>query len=248
MTNQDENEEEKQHADEDISGDCCPQMGPELQSRRDFLFAAVGSGLVISGLSSELADAAEYINDVPKATPLANPPAHFVDLKMTINGRKYSPKVDPRASLLDTLRENLGLTGSKKGCDFGQCGACTVMVDGKRIYSCLTLAMMYQDKEITTVEGLANGDELNMMQAAFIKQDAFQCGYCTPGQLCSAMAMLREWKNGDASLLTENLQEMRPATAVLDDEEIRERMSGNLCRCGAYPGIVAAIKEVSTQS
>jgi xanthine dehydrogenase YagT iron-sulfur-binding subunit len=146
-------------------------------------------------------------------------------------------------TLLDTLRERLDLTGTKKGCDQGQCGACTVIVNGQRVLSCLTLAAQCQGKEVTTVEGLAKGDELHPIQAAFIKHDGFQCGYCTPGQICSAVALLQEAKNGDASHVTKNLRS-NARNIKLTDEEIRERMSGNICRCGAYPGIVAAIREV----
>ena len=147
-----------------------------------------------------------------------------VKVNLNINGKGYALDVDPRVTLLDALRERLQLTGSKKGCDHGQCGACTVLVNGRRINSCLTLAVMHEGDGITTIEGLANGDELHPMQAAFIEQDGFQCGYCTPGQICSAVACVKE---GHAS----------------NDEEIREWMSGNICRCGAYPNILAAIKE-----
>jgi xanthine dehydrogenase YagT iron-sulfur-binding subunit len=145
--------------------------------------------------------------------------------------------------LLDALRERLELTGTKKGCDQGQCGACTVLVDGRRVLSCLTLAATVEGKEVTTVEGLAKGDELHPVQTAFIKYDGFQCGYCTPGQICSAVGMLAEARRGDVSHVTEDVN---ASTTRLTDDEIRERMSGNICRCGAYPGIVAAIREVHT--
>ena len=151
-----------------------------------------------------------------------------MDITLKINGKEHTLPVDPRTSLLDALRERLNLTGSKKGCDHGQCGACTVLVNGRRVNSCLTLALSVQGDEVTTIEGLAKGDELHPVQAAFIKHDGFQCGYCTPGQLCSAVACIKE---GHAK----------------DDAEIREWMSGNLCRCGAYNGIVAAIKEARGQ-
>jgi xanthine dehydrogenase YagT iron-sulfur-binding subunit len=160
-----------------------------------------------------------------------------------INGSTQRLEVDSRMTLLDALRERLGLTGTKKGCDQGQCGACTAIVDGRRVLSCLTLAASCEGKEVTTIEGLADGDNLHPMQAAFIKHDGFQCGYCTPGQICSAVALLQEAKNGDASHVTHNLR-TSAQNLILSDEEIRERMSGNICRCGAYLGIVAAIREV----
>ncbi|KAA9327548.1 (2Fe-2S)-binding protein [Hymenobacter busanensis] len=148
-----------------------------------------------------------------------------VPLKLDINGKKYRLQVEPRTTLLDLLREQLHLTGTKKGCDYGQCGACTVHVDGQRVNSCLTLAVMQDGRKVTTIEGLAEGDKLHPMQEAFIKHDGFQCGYCTPGQIMSAVACIRE---GHAN----------------SEGEIREYMSGNICRCGAYPNIVAAIQEV----
>lgn len=148
-----------------------------------------------------------------------------VPCSIEINGTKHTMKIDPRITLLDLLRERLHLTGTKKGCDYGQCGACTVHVDGQRVNSCLTLAVMNDGKKVTTIEGLAKGDELHPMQAAFLKHDGFQCGYCTPGQIMSAVACVRE---GHAD----------------NEDEIREFMSGNICRCGAYPNIVAAIQEV----
>ena len=143
------------------------------------------------------------------------------------------------------LRERLALTGTKKGCDHGQCGACTVLIDGRRVLSCLTLTAQCDGRDITTIEGLAKGSDLHPMQAAFVKHDGFQCGFCTPGQICSAVGMLEEAKNGDASYVTPDIrQAARPLS--LSDDEIRERMSGNLCRCGAYPNIVDAIREVHT--
>lgn len=148
-----------------------------------------------------------------------------IDVTLRINGKSHTLQIEPRVTLLDALRERIGLTGTKKGCDRGQCGACTVLVDGRRINSCLTLAVMQEGAEITTIEGLARGDELHPMQAAFIKHDGFQCGYCTPGQIVSAVGLLAEG-------------------CPTSDEGIRECMSGNLCRCGAYPGIVAAVREV----
>jgi xanthine dehydrogenase YagT iron-sulfur-binding subunit len=143
-------------------------------------------------------------------------------------------------TLLDLLREELGLTGTKKGCDHGQCGACTVLANGRRINSCLSLAVVHQGEQITTVEGLAHGATLHPVQAAFIEHDGFQCGYCTPGQICSAVALLEEAKRGDASIVTRDLAKVAPVELTRD--EIRERMSGNICRCGAYPGIVQAVE------
>jgi xanthine dehydrogenase YagT iron-sulfur-binding subunit len=166
-----------------------------------------------------------------------------VTVKMKINGAMQTVTVDSRVTLLDALRERLGLTGSKKGCDHGQCGACTVIVDGRRVLSCLTLTAQCEGKEVTTVEGLASGEQLHPMQAAFIKYDGFQCGYCTPGQICSAVALMQEARNGEASYVTANLQ-TNAKNLKLTDDEIRERMSGNICRCGAYPNIVRAIQEV----
>src|SRR5262245_4259616 len=162
----------------------------------------------------------------------------MAEIAMRINGEQVTLDIDPRMSLLDLLRERLGLTGSKKGCDHGQCGACTVLIDGRRIVSCLALAVAHDRDQVTTVEGLADDGELHPLQAAFLERDAFQCGYCTPGQLCSAAGMLAE---GGPSAVTPDLA----ADPALTPAEIRERMSGNLCRCGAYVNIVAAIEEVA---
>jgi xanthine dehydrogenase YagT iron-sulfur-binding subunit len=161
------------------------------------------------------------------------------NVTLTVNGRRETRDVDTRTTLLDFLREHLGLTGSKKGCDHGQCGACTVILNGRRANSCLTLAVMADGDEVTTIEGLGSDDRLHPMQEAFIKHDGFQCGYCTPGQICSAIAMLDEAKAGWPSHVTADVAS-RPR---LDDEEIRERMSGNLCRCSCYIGILAAIRD-----
>ena len=158
-------------------------------------------------------------------------------LTLRINGAEHQLHIEPRVSLLDALRETLHLTGTKKGCDRGQCGACTVLVDGQRINSCLTLAVMHDGREITTVEGLAQDGQPHPVQQAFMDHDGFQCGYCTPGQVCSTVALLREIAEGQASAVTEG---ERPQD--LSEDEIRERMSGNLCRCGAYQNIVAAIR------
>ena len=158
-----------------------------------------------------------------------------------INGKTHELTLDTRTTLLDTLREHLELTGSKKGCDHGQCGACTVLLNGHRINSCLTLAVMHDGDEITTIEGLGQPDNLHPMQAAFLHHDGYQCGYCTPGQICSATGMLAELKAGAPSVVTADLTQ----TPHLTDEEIRERMSGNICRCSAYPNILAAIRDVA---
>jgi xanthine dehydrogenase YagT iron-sulfur-binding subunit len=162
-------------------------------------------------------------------------------LTLKVNGQPHSIEIDPRVTLLDLLRENFGLTGSKKGCDHGQCGACTVLANGRRINSCLSLAVVHEGDEITTIEGLAKNGEIHPAQSAFIEHDGFQCGYCTSGQICSAVALLSEHQRGDASVITADLSVTGPLE--LTPEEIRERMSGNICRCGAYPGIVAAVQD-----
>jgi xanthine dehydrogenase YagT iron-sulfur-binding subunit len=169
--------------------------------------------------------------------------------QLSINGRLHSLSLDPRTTLLDALRERLGLTGSKKGCDHGQCGACTVLLDGRRINACLTLALMHEGQEITTIEGLSSGlsassgpAQLHPLQQAFLEHDGFQCGYCTPGQICSAAGMLAEAKQGMPSHVTRDLER---TDIPLGGEEIRERMSGNICRCSAYVSIVAAITQVA---
>jgi xanthine dehydrogenase YagT iron-sulfur-binding subunit len=170
------------------------------------------------------------------------PPTPPAKVELQINGRSHSLTLDHRTTLLDALREHLALTGSKKGCDHGQCGACTVLIEGRRINSCLTLAVMHDGQSVTTIEGLAEGDNLHPLQAAFVEHDGFQCGYCTSGQICSAAGMLAENRQGMPSYVTEDLTQ--PA-AELTEVEIRERMSGNICRCAAYPNIVAAIKQAA---
>jgi xanthine dehydrogenase YagT iron-sulfur-binding subunit len=192
---------------------------PVHHTRRNFLkqstaltAIAFASPVLVKAANNNLDEkAAGYFEKVP--------------LQLEVNGKSYSLTVEPRVTLLDLLREQLNLTGSKKGCDFGQCGACTVHVDGRRVLSCLSLAVMQDGKQITTIEGLAQGEELHPVQEAFIKHDGFQCGYCTPGQIMSAVACIREGHAGT-------------------EQSIRENMSGNICRCGAYPNIVNAIKEV----
>lgn len=216
-------------------------------ARRKFLGQSIAGGLGIFALQL-------LAKENALAALMAQPDAAFaqnqglenaVQVAFKVNGANANLAVDSRMSLLDALRERLDLTGTKKGCDQGQCGACTVIVDGRRVLSCLTLAATCRGKSVTTVEGLAKGDELHPMQAAFIKHDGFQCGYCTPGQICSAVALLNEARNGDASHVTQNLR-TNARNIKLSDEEIKERMSGNICRCAAYPGIVAAIKEVQS--
>ena len=162
---------------------------------------------------------------------------------ITINGEARALDVDPRTTLLDALRENLGLPGSKKGCDHGQCGACTVLVNGVRINACLSLAVMHDGDQVTTIEGVGTPEKLHVIQKAFLEEDAFQCGYCTPGQICSALGMLSEVEQNWPSQETADLT----AKVALTDDEIRERMSGNICRCSAYPQIVAAIKSAAKE-
>jgi xanthine dehydrogenase YagT iron-sulfur-binding subunit len=203
-------------------------------SRRNFLATSVASTMSVTLLDYPPATAAPSSSADPRDPFVAN---------TTINKRHYRLALDVRTTLLDALREHVGLTGSKKGCDHGQCGACTVLVDGRRVLSCLTLAASTEGKNITTIEGLAQADgTLHPMQQAFIDHDAFQCGYCTPGQICSAVAMLAEVDAGWPSAVT---ADVGTEAAELDEAEIRERMSGNLCRCAAYVNIVAAIQDVA---
>jgi xanthine dehydrogenase YagT iron-sulfur-binding subunit len=201
--------------------------------------------LKVSALVAGTAVVAERLVPEAEAAPAAQPaqaatPA-TVNVLLRVNGTEHQLMIDPRATLLDALRERLHLTGSKKGCDQGQCGACTVIVDGRRITSCLTLAVMQEGHDITTIEGLGTPSNLHPMQAAFIKHDGFQCGFCTPGQICSAVAMLDEVKAGIPSHATADLMQRPQAT----NAELRERMSGNICRCGAYSNIQEAIAEVA---
>jgi xanthine dehydrogenase YagT iron-sulfur-binding subunit len=173
------------------------------------------------------------------ALPVETPST--VRVRLRVNGADHDLEIDTRTTLLDALREHLHLTGTKKGCDHGQCGACTVLADGRRINACLTLAVMHEDDEITTIEGLGSPDRLHPMQTAFVECDGFQCGYCTPGQICSAVGMLAEARAGWPSHAT---ADVAAAEIELTDDEIRERMSGNICRCAAYPNMLAAIREV----
>lgn len=215
-----------------------PSLADAALTRRTFLASSLGLFALELLATEEALATLAFPQDAAIGTPAA---ANAVRVAFKVNGASRTLELDPRVSLLDALRERLELTGSKKGCDQGQCGACTVIVDGRRVLSCLTLTATLEGREVTTVEGLAKGDKLHTMQAAFIKYDAFQCGYCTPGQLCSAVALLDEARRGDVSHATEDVT---VTTTRLTDDQIRERMSGNICRCGAYPGIVAAIQEV----
>ena len=192
------------------------------QSRRSFLKRSTATAAILAAPPA-LVKAAEKKLDEKGAEYFEKLP-----LKIEVNGKPYSLSVEPRVTLLDLLREQLHLSGTKQGCDLGQCGACTVHVDGRRVLSCLSLAVMQDGKKVTTIEGLASGDDLHPMQEAFIKHDGFQCGYCTPGQIMSAVACIREGHAGS-------------------DEEIREYMAGNLCRCGAYPHIVAAVRQAAQE-
>jgi xanthine dehydrogenase YagT iron-sulfur-binding subunit len=184
---------------------------------------------------------AETVPQDPGARPARTDAPVLAAVTFTVNGERRTLELDTRTSLLDAAREHLHLTGSKKGCDHGQCGACTMIVDGRRINACLTLAIMHQGAEIVTVEGLGQPDSLHPMQAAFVKHDGYQCGYCTPGQICSGVAVLEEIRAGIPSHVTADLG----AAPEVTETEIRERMSGNLCRCGAYSNIVEAITEVA---
>lgn len=204
-----------------------------LVDRREFLYlgaaVAVGSALLPKSMLGK--------------TPLKQQPVISV-VNLVVNGESHSVHVDTRTTLLDALRESLQLTGTKKGCDHGQCGACTVNVNGRRINSCLSLAVMHEGDEVTTIEGVGTPDDLHPMQAAFVKHDGYQCGFCTPGQICSAVAVLEEVRAGIPSHVTEDLTGTLEATP----DEIRERMSGNICRCGAYANILDAIKEVEKEA
>ncbi len=211
--------------------------------RREFMkmMGGAGAGLVAAQTLMEEQTYAQAASLTGGATaaPAVGVPA--VSVKFMVNGAEKTLTLDARVTLLDAMRRHLGLTGSKKGCDHGQCGACTMIVDGRRVLSCLTLAGQADGKKVTTIEGIATGEELHPMQAAFIECDGFQCGYCTPGQICSAVALLDEAQRGEASYVTEDLQN---PPKQLSDDEVRERMSGNICRCAAYPQILKAIQKV----
>jgi xanthine dehydrogenase YagT iron-sulfur-binding subunit len=211
-----------------------PHDTPSSAARRRFLQSAAAAATVGAAPHAGARSQHAAASAAPRRDAVPPQP-----VRLDINGREYVLQLEPRVTLLDALREYAGLTGTKKGCDRGQCGACTVLVDGRRINACLTLAVMHEGQRITTVEGLAHDGALSPVQRAFVEHDAFQCGYCTPGQLCSATALLDEFASGAASAVTVDVRQ-RPAQ--LSDDEIRERMSGNLCRCGAYSNIVAAVR------
>jgi len=211
-------------------------------TRREILetSAAVAALVLVAGEGQARADA-------PAGAPLRHLPDASVPpvtVTLHINGAPHTLALDTRTTLLDMLREHVGLTGSKKGCDHGQCGACTILLNGRRINSCLTLAVMHDGDHITSIEGLGQPGREHPLQAAFLKHDGFQCGYCTPGQICSAAGMLAELRAGAPSVVTADMS----GPVRLTDEEIRERMSGNICRCSAYPNIVAAIREVAGEA
>jgi xanthine dehydrogenase YagT iron-sulfur-binding subunit len=197
------------------------------------MIAGAASAAVSAAAQSAEAEAAAIRSEAPVLAKVA----------FEVNGAKRTLELDTRTTLLDALREHLKLTGAKKGCDHGQCGACTVIVEGRRINSCLTLAVMHEGDKVTTIEGLGMPDTLHPMQAAFIKHDGYQCGYCTPGQICSAVSVLNEIKAGAPSHVSASLEDAPRLTV----DELRERMSGNICRCGAYSNIVEAISEVAAQ-
>jgi xanthine dehydrogenase YagT iron-sulfur-binding subunit len=230
-------------ADEEALLKEMPTLTDVGQARRTFLGQTLAGSLGLFALMLlEKEQALAALGTSPDAlfAPTVAP-ENPIRISLKVNGATKTLELDSRVVLLDALRERLELTGTKKGCDQGQCGACTVLVDGRRVLSCLTLAATLEGREVTTIEGLAKGEELHPMQAAFIKYDGFQCGYCTPGQICSAVGLLEEARRGDVSHAT---QDVTASLTRLTDDEIRERMSGNICRCGAYPKIVAAIQEV----
>jgi xanthine dehydrogenase YagT iron-sulfur-binding subunit len=216
---------------------CAPGEGDEAAfSRRMFVKSASLFGVGTAAGLPQIA-AAQVTHEAARTT------SQTFDLALNVNGKSERLTLDTRTTLLDLLREHLDLTGTKKGCDHGQCGACTVLVDGRRVNSCLTLAASVSGSAITTIEGLANGETLSPVQEAFLEHDGFQCGYCTPGQICSATALLEEAKRGSLSQVS--WRSAKTSGIELSDVEIRERMSGNICRCGAYPNIVAAVRAAS---
>jgi xanthine dehydrogenase YagT iron-sulfur-binding subunit len=218
---------------------------PAPPTRRAFLAQVVAGGLTLAALETLVPEAALANLGLPPASPVTATAGasaeNMAHVSLTVNGARQVLDVDTRVSLLDALREHLQLTGTKKGCDHGQCGACTVLVNGTRINSCLSLVVMHEGDTITTIEGLGTPDRLHPMQAAFVKHDGFQCGYCTPGQICSAVAVMDEIRAGIPSHVTADLSARPQATNM----EMRERMSGNLCRCGAYSNIADAMADVA---
>jgi xanthine dehydrogenase YagT iron-sulfur-binding subunit len=220
-----------------------------LPSRRSFIATSVAGGLTLAALQAlgpevalaQLGSPLDNTLDAADATAVVE---HAMRVTFTVNGRSESLELDTRVTLLDALRDTLRLTGTKKGCDHGQCGACTVLVNDERINSCLSLACMHEGDTITTIEGLGTPDRLHPMQAAFVEHDGFQCGYCTPGQICSAVAVLREIAAGIPSHVTTDLTAAPPVSPL----EMRERMSGNICRCGAYSNIADAMTAVAGKS
>ena len=209
-------------------------------ARRRFLCE---TGALTTGVATFAYIHATHADAAPAKAALSQQPGAPAPVRLRVNGHDYDLVLEPRVTLLDALREYIGLTGTKKGCDRGQCGACTVLVNDRRINSCLSLAIAHTDDRIRTVEGLAGATALHPVQAAFIEHDGFQCGYCTPGQICSAVAMLAEARRDTISAATADVRRKGPVE--LNDAEIRERMSGNLCRCGAYVGIVAAVRDAA---
>jgi len=241
----DETKERDLTEDEEALVKEMPALTDVGQARRTFLGQTITGGMGLFALMLfEKEQGLAAVSPSPDAVfAPAVIPENTITTTLKVNGAAKMLELDSRVVLLDALRETLELTGTKKGCEVGQCGACTVLVDGRRVLSCLTLAATLEGHEVTTIEGLARGEQLHPMQAAFIKYDGFQCGYCTPGQICSAVGLLEEARRGDVSHVTEDVT---GTTTRLTDDEIRERMSGNICRCGAYPGIVAAVREVQT--
>jgi xanthine dehydrogenase YagT iron-sulfur-binding subunit len=213
------------------------------ESRRRFI--GQSTTIALSTLALEFIAKHNALAETPEGFVQSASEENAVAVAFRVNGAQKNLSVDSRMTLLDALRERLALTGTKKGCDQGQCGACTVMIDGRRVLSCLTLTAQCEGRDVTTIEGLAKGSELHPMQAAFVKHDGFQCGFCTPGQICSAVALMQEAKNGDLSYASADMRQ-KPRAIELSDDDIRERMSGNICRCGAYPNILNAIREVHT--
>lgn len=212
-----------------------PTIPLTLISRRNALIVSAATATAAAVSAPAPATAA------PAAAAAGTGPIPQAKLSLNVNGTAHALELDTRTTLLDALREHLHLSGTKKGCDHGQCGACTVIVDGRRINSCLTLAVMHDGAQVTTIEGLGTPQNMHPLQAAFVKHDGYQCGYCTPGQICSAVAVIDEVKRGIPSHVSADLT----AKPILSAEELRERMSGNICRCGAYSNIVEAITEVA---